>query len=98
MYEYSEQDGLSVGRESCRPQGCSRTLKCWHSFEITIADAEGFNVHRRQNRSIRYRRECEGPSESLGRGMQEEIRQRTREAPKSPGEFSRSTILWKQIV
>ena len=38
-----EQDGLSVGRESCRPQGWSRTLKCWYSFEIAIADAEGFN-------------------------------------------------------
>ena len=40
----SEQDGLSVGRESCRPQGWSCTLKCWYSFEITFADAEGFNV------------------------------------------------------
>jgi hypothetical protein len=49
-----EQDGLSVGRESRRLQGRSRSLKCWHSFEITIADAEGFNVHRRQHRSIRF--------------------------------------------
>ena len=54
-----EQDGLSVGRESCRPQGWSRTLKCWYSFEIAIADAEGFNVRRRQYGSIRYGEDVE---------------------------------------
>ena len=48
----SEQDGLSVGRESCRPQGRPRSLKCWYSFEMAIADAVGFNVRRRQHRSI----------------------------------------------
>jgi len=79
-----EQNGLSVGRESCRPQGWSLTLKSWYSFEIAIADAESFNVRRRQYRSIRYGRECGGPPESTGRGMQEEIRRRTREAPKVP--------------
>jgi len=52
---------------------------------MLVADAEGFNVHRRQHRSIRYRRECGDPPESSGRGMQEEIRCRTREAPKAPG-------------
>ncbi len=85
MNECSEQDGLSVGRVFCRPQGWSRTLKCWYSFEITIADVEGFNVHRRQYRSIQYWRECGDPPESSGRGMHEEIRRRTREAPKVPG-------------
>ena len=80
-----EQDGLSVGRESRRPQGRSRSLKCWHSFEIAIADAEGFNVHRRQHGSIRFGEDVEGPPESTGRGMREEMRWRTREAPKAPG-------------
>ena len=51
---------------------------------MQIADAEGFNVHRRQHGSIRYRRECGGPPESSGRGMQEEMRRRTREAPEAP--------------
>ena len=43
-----ERDGLSVDRESCRPQGRSRSLKCWYSFEINLlrmprvlTDAEG---------------------------------------------------------
>jgi hypothetical protein len=54
-----EQDGLSVGRESRRPQGRTRSLKCWYSFEIAIADAEGFNVHRRQYRSIRFGEDVE---------------------------------------
>ena len=54
-----EQDGLSVGRVSCRPQGWSRTLKRWHSFEIAIADAEGFNVRRRQHGSIRFGEDVE---------------------------------------
>jgi hypothetical protein len=76
---HHEQDGLSVGREFCRPQGKSRSLKCWYSFEIINADAEGFNVHRRQHRSTRVWRECGDPPESSGRGMQEEIRCRTRE-------------------
>ena len=49
-----EQDRLSVGREFYRPQGRSRSLKCWYSFEKINADAEGFNVHRRQHRSIRF--------------------------------------------
>jgi hypothetical protein len=49
----NEQDGLSVGRESCRPQGRPRSLKCWYSFEMQLADAEGFNARRRQHRSIR---------------------------------------------
>jgi hypothetical protein len=49
-----EQDGLSVGRESRRSQGRTRSPKCWYSFEIAIADAEGFSVHRRQHRSIRF--------------------------------------------
>ena len=39
-------------------------------------------MRRRQHRSIRYWQECGGPPESSGRGMQEEIRCRTREAPK----------------
>nr|VFK02258.1 MAG: hypothetical protein BECKLFY1418A_GA0070994_11853 [Candidatus Kentron sp. LFY] len=37
MAEYlkgCEQDGLSVGRESYRPQGRTRSLKCWYSFEM----------------------------------------------------------------
>ncbi len=42
-------------------------------------------MHRRQHRSIRYWRECGDSPESSGRGMQEEIRCRTREAPKVPG-------------
>jgi len=58
----NEQEGLSVGRESCRPQGRSRSpgsspgqaLKCWYSFEMLNADAEGFNVHRRPYRSTRF--------------------------------------------
>jgi hypothetical protein len=50
----SEQDGLSVGREFCRPQGRSRALKCWYSFEMQVADAEGFNARRRQHRSVRF--------------------------------------------
>ena len=54
-----EQDGLSVGRGSCRPQGRPRSLKCWYSFEMPIADAEGFNVRRRQYRSIRYGEDVE---------------------------------------
>ena len=56
---YDEQDGLSVGRESYRPQGRSRSLKCWYSFEMLIVDAEGFNAHRRQYRSIRFGRDVE---------------------------------------
>ncbi|WP_300971761.1 transposase [Thiocapsa sp.] len=28
------RDRASVHRESCRPQGRSRSLKCWYSFEI----------------------------------------------------------------
>ena len=58
-YLGNEQDGLSVGRESCRPKGRSRSLKCWYSFEITVADAEGFNVRRRQHRSIRFGEDVE---------------------------------------
>ena len=54
-----EQDGLSVGREFRRPQGRSRSLKRWYSFEIAIADAEGFNVHRRQHRNIRFGEDVE---------------------------------------
>jgi hypothetical protein len=34
-------------------------LKCWYSFEITVVDAEGFNVHRRQYRSIRFGEDVE---------------------------------------
>ena len=49
-----------------------------------VADAEGFNDRRRQHKSIRNRLGCEGPPESTGHGMQEEICLRTREAPKAP--------------
>ena len=49
-----------------------------------VADAEGFNVHRRQHGNTRSWRGCGGPPESTGRGMQEEIRRRTREAPAAP--------------
>lgn len=31
----------------------TRTLKCWHSFDIAIADAEGFNAYRKQHESTR---------------------------------------------
>jgi hypothetical protein len=40
----SEQDGLSADRESRRPQGRTNSLKYWYSFEIAIADAEGFHT------------------------------------------------------
>ncbi len=55
-----------------------------------VADVEGFNDRRRQHKSIRKWLGCEGPPESTGRGMQEEICRRTREAPKAPivGEVS----------
>jgi hypothetical protein len=43
-WRHGEQDGRSVDRVSCRPQGEPRPLKCWHSFEMAIADAEGFNA------------------------------------------------------
>ena len=56
---HDEQDRLSVGRESCRPQGRSRSLKCWYSFEMLIVDAEGFNTRRRQHRSIRNGKDVE---------------------------------------
>jgi len=36
-----------------------RTLKRWYSFEIAIADVEGFSVHRRQHRSIRFGEDVE---------------------------------------
>ena len=32
----------------------------WYSFEIKIEIAEGFNVHRRQHRSIRNGKDVEG--------------------------------------
>ena len=31
----------------------TRTLKCWYSFDIAIADAEGFNAYRKQHESTR---------------------------------------------
>lgn len=48
------------------------------------ADAEGFNDRRRQYKIIRKGLGWEGPPESTGRGMHEEIWRRTREAPKAP--------------
>jgi hypothetical protein len=48
-----EQEGRSVDRASCRPQGEPRPLKCWDSFDMAIADAEGFHAHRRQYKTIR---------------------------------------------
>jgi hypothetical protein len=45
-----------------------------------VADAEGFNVPEGNTRRP-IRRGCEGPPESTGRGIQEEKRGRTREAP-----------------
>jgi len=49
-----------------------------------FADVEGFNDRRRQHKSIRNWLGSEGPPESTGRGMQEEICRRTREAPNAP--------------
>ncbi len=49
-----------------------------------FADVEGFDDRRRQHKNIRNWLGCEGPPESTGRGMQEEICRRTREAPKAP--------------
>ena len=40
-------------------RGGRRSLKCWYSFEMAIADAEGFNVRRRQHRSIRFGEDVE---------------------------------------
>jgi hypothetical protein len=54
-WEHGEHDGRSVDRASWRPQGEPRPLKCWYSFEkALVADAEGFNAHRRQHKSIRF--------------------------------------------
>ncbi len=50
----------------------------------TLRIVEGFNVYRRRNRSFHQWRGSEGPSESTGRGMHEEIHCRTREAPEVP--------------
>ena len=52
-WRHGEQDGRSVDRESWRPQGEPCPLKCWYSFEMAIADAEGFNAHRRQYKITR---------------------------------------------
>src|SRR5919201_6939335 len=49
-----------------------------------VAEAEGFNVPKGNTRRP-IRRGCGGPPESSGRGMQEEIRGRTWEAPSAPG-------------
>ena len=49
-----------------------------------VADAEGFNVPEGNTKRPIWRGRG-GPPESSGRGMQEEIRQRTREAPGVPG-------------
>jgi len=49
-----------------------------------VAAAEGFNVPE-GNTKPPIRRGGGGPPESSGRGMQEEKRQRTREAPGVPG-------------
>src|SRR4029450_9823545 len=53
-WRHGEQDGRSVDRVSCRPQGEPCPLKCWYSFErALVADAEGFNAHRRQHKTTR---------------------------------------------
>jgi hypothetical protein len=53
-WRHSEQDGRSVDRVSCRPQGEPCPLKCWYSFEMAlVADAEGFNAHRRPHKTTR---------------------------------------------
>jgi len=49
-----------------------------------VADGEGFNVPEACTKHP-IRRGCGGPPESTGRGMQEERRQRTQEAPLAPG-------------
>ena len=53
--EHGEQNGRGVDSVSCRPQGEPRPLQCWDSFAMAlVADAEGFNAHRRQHESIRF--------------------------------------------
>ena len=49
-----------------------------------VADVDSFNVLEDNTKHPEWLG-CGGPSESTGRGMQEEIRQRTREAPEVPG-------------
>jgi hypothetical protein len=49
-----------------------------------VAGAEGFNASEGNTKHPLWRG-CGGLSESTGRGMQEEIRRRTREAPAAPG-------------
>jgi hypothetical protein len=48
-----------------------------------VADGEGFNVPE-ANTKHPNGQGCGGPPESSGRGMQEEIRRRTWEAPSTP--------------
>ena len=49
-----EQDGRSVDRVSCRPQGEPRPLKCWYSFEKAHCGRRGFERAQRQHAPIRY--------------------------------------------
>ena len=60
----------------------TRTLKCWYSFEISLLRTPRVLTYTEGNtRDTRKGKGIEGPPESTGRGMQEEKRQRTREAP-----------------
>jgi hypothetical protein len=54
------------------------------------ADVEGFNVHRRQHKTILTWLGWKGPPESQGHGMQEKMYQGTREAPVVPHTTYRS--------
>ncbi len=61
----------------------TRTLKCWYSFEMSLLRTPRVLTYTEGNtRDTDHGEGIEGPPESSGRGMQEEKRRRTREAPK----------------
>jgi hypothetical protein len=80
-----DDDDLRRGQPSCHKAYDEPTailvgdgLQAW-AFEL-LADAEGFNVPEGNTKRPIWQGRV-GPPESAGRGMQEEIRCRTQEAP-----------------
>lgn len=84
MFELTNKTGEAYTENPVGRRGDARPEVLVQLRDEFVADAEGFNVNRRQHKSIRFRRGCKGPPESSGRGMQEQMRTRTWEVPCAP--------------
>jgi hypothetical protein len=90
--EFKEKKGANKTGEAYTGNPTGPRIRCGAGSGVSVnpeagtasrendADVEGFNVHRRQHKTILTWLGWKGPSESQGRGMQEEMHQGTREA------------------